>query len=73
MSHKSPASLSCPLHPFSGFLQTARRVEAVVGLSRGDASESQLQTLEEAHAILQHHDAVAGTAKQHVSYDYAER
>jgi alpha-mannosidase len=29
--------------------------------------------LEEAMALLQHHDGVSGTEKQHVANDYAER
>ena len=32
-----------------------------------------LTNLEEAVAVAQHHDAVAGTSKQHVAYDYAVR
>ena len=32
-----------------------------------------LQKLEEAMGVAQHHDAVSGTAKQHVTFDYAQR
>jgi len=32
-----------------------------------------LYDLEDALGIVQHHDAVSGTAKQHVSYDYSKR
>jgi hypothetical protein len=45
----------------------------MVGLAGGSSLGSGLRTLEEAQAILQHHDAVAGTSKQHVAYDYALR
>lgn len=34
---------------------------------------AQLQLLEEALGVAQHHDAVSGTAKQHVAFDYAKR
>jgi len=32
-----------------------------------------LSTLDDAYGIVQHHDAVAGTEKQHVAFDYAKR
>jgi hypothetical protein len=32
-----------------------------------------LQLFEEALGVVQHHDAVSGTAKQHTSFDYAKR
>ena len=36
-------------------------------------NSSPLYTLEEAMGVAQHHDAVAGTSKQHVAYDYAKQ
>ena len=30
-------------------------------------------TLRDAMGVAQHHDAVSGTEKQHVAYDYAKR
>ena len=36
-------------------------------------STEKLQDLEEALGVAQHHDAVSGTAKQHVAFDYAKR
>ena len=53
----------------SSFLQMARQVEVIA--NRPDSSAT--AELEEAVAVSQHHDAVAGTSKQHVAYDYAQR
>eukprot|EP00584_Thalassiosira_punctigera_P024560 CAMPEP_0172549416 /NCGR_PEP_ID=MMETSP1067-20121228/18519_1 /TAXON_ID=265564 ORGANISM="Thalassiosira punctigera, Strain Tpunct2005C2" /NCGR_SAMPLE_ID=MMETSP1067 /ASSEMBLY_ACC=CAM_ASM_000444 /LENGTH=1149 /DNA_ID=CAMNT_0013336807 /DNA_START=119 /DNA_END=3568 /DNA_ORIENTATION=+ len=41
----------------------------------GDTSwnPSPLYSLDDAMGIAQHHDAVSGTSKQHVAYDYAKR
>jgi hypothetical protein len=33
----------------------------------------QMYLLDDAHGVLQHHDGVSGTSKQHVAYDYAKR
>ena len=52
----------------SNFLQTVRHFELYTG---GDGSAS--EQLWEAQAVVQHHDAVAGTAKQAVTFDYAQR
>jgi alpha-mannosidase len=59
----------------SGYLQAARQLEVITGLYSGDGSFSsdKLFTLEEASGVAQHHDAVSGTSKQHVAYDYAFR
>lgn len=57
----------------SGYLQTARQLEALSLLSQGSSASSSLSRFEQAQAVNQHHDAVAGTAKQHVAYDYAMR
>jgi alpha-mannosidase len=54
----------------SGFLQAARQLEFLVGKNQtGPNTDS----LEEAMAIVQHHDGVSGTEKQHVANDYAQR
>jgi lysosomal alpha-mannosidase len=37
----------------------------------GQVGESPLDGLREAMGIMQHHDAITGTEKQHVSDDYA--
>lgn len=52
----------------SAFLQVARQVAALSGSTGKD-----LEPLARAMGVLQHHDAVAGTEKQHVAFDYAER
>jgi hypothetical protein len=36
-------------------------------------SEHSSTILRDAMAVAQHHDAVTGTEKQHVAYDYAKR
>ena len=53
----------------SAFLQTARQLEVFTGLATSDGTS----VLEEAVAVAQHHDAVAGTSKQHTANDYAAR
>jgi len=52
----------------SNFLQIARHME-IFGGSDGTATEA----LWEAQSVAQHHDAVSGTAKQAVTFDYAQR
>lgn len=54
----------------SGYLQAARQLEFLVGRS---ATGPNTDELEEAMAIVQHHDGVSGTEKQHVADDYAKR
>ena len=39
----------------------------------GGAGVDRLAHMERAFAVLQHHDAVSGTERQLVAYDYAER
>ena len=62
----------------SSFLQAARQIESMkdskgsVGFHGCDCKEP-LYPLEDAMGIVQHHDAVSGTAKQHVANDYAKR
>lgn len=51
----------------SAYLQIARQLEVLTSTS-GRTDE-----LEEAVSLLQHHDSITGTAKQHVANDYHKR
>ena len=62
----------------SSFLQAARQVESMhrdgSDVGTGDCQCMQpLYDLDDALGVSQHHDAVSGTAKQHVANDYARR
>ena len=65
----------------SSFLHAARQIDAIASLSQSDAwsdsykdiRDGALYPLEDAVSIAQHHDAVAGTAKQHVADDYSKK
>ncbi|KAK9540894.1 hypothetical protein VZT92_003314 [Zoarces viviparus] len=56
-------------------LQTCNQLEVLGGpVSRnGPFGKADSQTMKEAMAVAQHHDAVSGTEKQHVANDYARR
>ncbi|XP_060037774.1 lysosomal alpha-mannosidase isoform X2 [Erinaceus europaeus] len=57
------------------FLQVCNQLEALVGpaASQGPYGSGASASLNEAMAVLQHHDAVSGTSKQHVANDYARQ
>eukprot|EP00932_Pfiesteria_piscicida_P000367 SRR837773.10358.p1 GENE.SRR837773.10358~~SRR837773.10358.p1 ORF type:complete len:789 (-),score=310.03 SRR837773.10358:64-2187(-) len=56
----------------SAFLQVVRQM-ATLGLGHEAPANAGVEKLAEALGVLQHHDAVSGTAKQHVTFDYAMR
>lgn len=63
----------------SAIYQVARQLRFFAGRSPGKrtafalTSDPSLDTLADAMGVAQHHDAVSGTAKQHVTFDYAAR
>jgi len=67
----------------SSFLHAARQIESMAKLTlpREQRTElithpwnaSPLYVLDDALGVVQHHDGVSGTSKQHVAYDYAKR
>ncbi|XP_053860760.1 lysosomal alpha-mannosidase isoform X2 [Vidua macroura] len=59
----------------SGFLQICSQLEALAGPSArvGPYGPGDSSVLREAVAVAQHHDAVAGTERQHVADDYARQ
>ncbi|XP_048256757.1 lysosomal alpha-mannosidase-like isoform X2 [Haliotis rufescens] len=57
----------------NNFLQVVKQVDALAQLEDTDNSTYNIEILKEAMGVAQHHDAVSGTEKQAVAYDYAER
>ena len=60
----------------SSFLHAVRQINALASANSGireDVGESAIYSLEAAMGVAQHHDAVSGTSKQHVAYDYAKK
>ncbi|XP_011850339.1 PREDICTED: lysosomal alpha-mannosidase [Mandrillus leucophaeus] len=57
------------------FLQVCNQLEALVGLAAnvGPYGSGDSAPLNKAMAVLQHHDAVSGTSRQHVADDYARQ
>uniref|UniRef100_A0A8C1WF86 Alpha-mannosidase n=1 Tax=Cyprinus carpio TaxID=7962 RepID=A0A8C1WF86_CYPCA len=56
-------------------LQTCNQLEVLGGpkSKSGPFGEGDSDTMKRAMGVAQHHDAVSGTEKQHVAYDYARR
>ena len=70
----SRASLKRLERAASSFLLSTRQLLSMLLPDAGSVeSEDALYRLEDAVAIIQHHDGVSGTSKQHVAYDYARR
>jgi Alpha mannosidase middle domain len=61
----------------SSFLLAARQIDAMAPLPKSTISSDDIFSvfypLEDAVSIAQHHDAVSGTAKQHVADDYSKK
>ncbi|XP_062846006.1 lysosomal alpha-mannosidase [Trichomycterus rosablanca] len=59
----------------NSLLQTCNQLEVLGGPKsrKGPFGAGDSDTLKRAMAVAQHHDAVSGTEKQHVAYDYAKR
>ncbi|KAM9242884.1 lysosomal alpha-mannosidase [Dugong dugon] len=57
------------------FLQVCQQLEALTGpaANAGPYGSGDTVPLREAMAVLQHHDAVSGTSRQHVADDYARQ
>ncbi|XP_028398027.1 lysosomal alpha-mannosidase-like [Dendronephthya gigantea] len=54
----------------NNLLQVCKQLEVLGKLGESDPSSEMLR---DAMGVAQHHDAVSGTEKQHVAYDYAKR
>ncbi|KAK1746267.1 lysosomal alpha-mannosidase [Skeletonema marinoi] len=66
----------------SSFLHAARQIESMqaylpkdqrIRITTDAWNASPLYELDDAMGVVQHHDGVSGTSKQHVAYDYAKR
>ncbi len=58
----------------SAFLQAARQIEAFSDAPVAKSTfDSPSHKLDAAVGVVQHHDGVSGTSKQHVAFDYAKR
>jgi len=69
----SRAALKGYVRDTSSVFQAAKQIQAFTGGAQDMSSTNPLYRLERALGVTQHHDAVAGTAKQAVAYDYARR
>jgi lysosomal alpha-mannosidase len=68
----SRANLKYNVRKTNTFLQAVRQIAAIAQLN-DESSYEAINNLERAMGVSQHHDAVSGTEKQHVAFDYAKR
>lgn len=61
------------IRSMTGVQTAARQLQVLAGGAADLGPTNPLYALERALAVSQHHDAVAGTSKQHVAFDYAKR
>ena len=54
----------------NNLLQVCKQMQV---FSKQSSEDAKVTKLREVMGVLQHHDAVSGTAKQHVTFDYAQR
>jgi lysosomal alpha-mannosidase len=57
----------------NNFFQVCKQLDTLALFGIEAQSGEKISTLSDAMGILQHHDAVSGTSKQHVANDYARR
>ena len=73
----SRASLKRHERVASSFLLAARQIQTMPDIDGApcdcDATTEAIYELEDALGVVQHHDGVSGTAKQHVANDYSKR
>ena len=69
----SRAALKFYVRQTNNFLQVCKQLEVLAQLEKDSGSSLKIQTLAQAMGVAQHHDAVSGTEKQAVAYDYAQR
>ncbi|CBH15235.1 lysosomal alpha-mannosidase precursor, putative [Trypanosoma brucei gambiense DAL972] len=66
--YSSRPTLKRLIRMLSSYWVASRQLQFLAGVPSGD-----LPLLSDALAIAQHHDAVTGTARQHVTFDYVKR
>ncbi|CAL1531573.1 unnamed protein product [Lymnaea stagnalis] len=69
----SRAALKRYVRVVNSFFQSVKQIASLAKLDNSYNSGVQLQHLAEVLGVAQHHDAVSGTEKQAVAFDYAER